>query len=246
MSTVVSEKRWQSHALTYDTDAPKGVPCYRHLHAEIVRRVRLPSERPTTVVDLGAGGGRLLEAILSRFSHSRAIWVDSSQVMRAMAGRRLARFNGRVTYVEAAMEGSAWEGAVPEGCDAVVSASAIHHLEDRQKQVLFRRMHAALRPGGVVAIADEVLGGDWTAQREHFLEWDRHVRALGEARRVSPGWMDLWENFCERILPDPEHNPTERWQLPALQVEWLRAAGFTNAQVWWEHAMWAVFGGSRE
>lgn len=237
-------RRWETYAFTYDSDAPKAVACYRHLHAEIVRHLKFPAGQPVRVVDLGAGGGRLLESILKRTPAARGVWVDSSPVMRVVAGRRLARFNGRVTWLEAPMESAAWDGA--EGAyDAVVSSISIHHLPDEGKQALFGRIHRALRPGGIVAIADEVLGGDWEAQKGHLREWDAFTHAQGQAGRISPAWMTLWGTFCDRVLPDPEHNPTERWSPPARQVEWLRAAGFTDAQVWWEHAMWAVFGGRR-
>lgn len=244
MSDIVA-KRWETYALTYDTEAPRGVPCYRHLHAEILRRLPFPKNAPVTVVDLGSGGGRLLESVLTRFPNARAVWVDPSPVMRVIAGRRLARFNGRVHYVEGAMERCAWENALPAGCDAVVSAIAIHHLTDPQKQALFGRIHRALRPGGIVAIADEVLGGDWATQAEHLRAWDQHTRRQGAAHRVSPNWLALWQHFCERVLPDPEHNPTEHWTPAATQVQWLRDAGFADAQVWWEYRLWAVFGGTR-
>lgn len=241
----IAAKRWETYALTYDTDAPRGVPCYRHLHAEIIRRLRFQTGAPITVVDLGAGGGRVLEGILKRYPEARGVWVDSSPVMRSVAGRRLIRYGKRTTYVEAPMEATTWEGAVPDGCDAVVSSIALHHLEDEGKQALFRRIHRVLRPGGVVAIADEVLGGDWGAQKEHLLAWDRHTRAQGVARRVSPAWMTLWQMFVDRVLPDPERNPTERWSPAGRQAEWLQEAGFTDAAVWWEHGMWAVFGGRK-
>ena len=196
------------------------------------------------MVDLG-GGGRLLERILVRFPNASAVWVDSSPVMRVVAGRRLARFSRRVTYVEGDMEGG-WQRAVPDGCDAVVSSIAIHHLADEGKQELYRRVHQVLRPGGMIAVADEVLGGDWPTQAEHLQRWDQHTRRQSAARRVSPHWLALWQVFCDRVLPDPEHNPTERWTPAARQVEWLREIGFPDAQVWWEHGMWAVFGGRRD
>ncbi|HOM83899.1 MAG TPA: methyltransferase domain-containing protein [Armatimonadota bacterium] len=242
----ITARRWETFALFYDTEAPRAVPCYRHLHAEIVRRVGAACQDPFRVADLGAGGGRLLAAILKQYPAAQAVWVDSSPVMRVVAGRRLARFNGRVTWVEAAMEATAWETAVPDGYNAVVSSIALHHLTGEQRQRLFARIHRALKPGGIVAIADEVLGGDWSAQKRYLEEWDQHTRSLARAGRVSPAYLKLWKLFRDRVFPDPEHNPTERWESAARQVEWLREAGFADAQVWWEHDMWAVFGGRKE
>ncbi|MDH7571566.1 MAG: class I SAM-dependent methyltransferase, partial [Armatimonadota bacterium] len=127
MDHTTAGNRWETYAFTYDNEAPRAVPCYRHLHAEVVRRVRFPSAQPLVVADLGAGGGRLLETLLTRYPRARAVWVDSSTVMRVIAGRRLARFNGRVVWREGAMERVDWEKEAPEGYDAVVSSVAMHH-----------------------------------------------------------------------------------------------------------------------
>lgn len=248
MDTVskATGKRWETHASTYDVDAPKAVACYRHLHAEILRHLSFPTEAPIRVMDLGAGGGRLLSEVLKRFPNSQAVWVDSSPVMRVVAGRRLARYNGRVTWLEASFDSSAWESVLEGGADAIVSSIAMHHLPDEQKQLLFQRIYRALRPGGVVAIADEVLGGTWSDQKGYLQEWDQRTQELSDAQRLSPRWMELWQIFRDRVFPDPEHNPTERWAPAAQQAAWLRDAGFTDTRVWWEHAMWAVFGGRKE
>jgi tRNA (cmo5U34)-methyltransferase len=51
------------------------------------------------------------------------------------------------------------EDAVPAGrYDLVVSALAVHHLDAKQKQDLFRRVHEALRPGGRFVLGDVVVG----------------------------------------------------------------------------------------
>ncbi|MDH7571505.1 MAG: hypothetical protein QHJ73_18165, partial [Armatimonadota bacterium] len=63
--------------------------------------------------------------------------------------------------------------------------------------------------------------------------------------RLTPAYLALWRMFRERVLADPQHNPTELWRPADLQVEWLRAAGFADAAVWWQHEMWAVFGGTK-
>ena len=55
---------------------------------------------------------------------------------------------------------------LPEGpFDAVISALAIHHLEDEDKRVLFARVHDVLRPGGVFVNAEQVARSDAGARR---------------------------------------------------------------------------------
>lgn len=46
----------------------------------------------------------------------------------------------------------------PRPWDAIVSALAIHHLDDAAKRELFARVHAALAPGGMFVNAEQVAG----------------------------------------------------------------------------------------
>ena len=83
--------------------------------------------------------------------------------------------------------------------DAVVSALAIHHLEDERKRELFAEVHSLLRPGGVFANLDLV-----KAPSEEL-----HQRFRHEIGRV-------------------EDDPLDRLADLGAQIEWLREAGFSE------------------
>jgi tRNA (cmo5U34)-methyltransferase len=85
--------------------------------------------------------------------------------------------------------------------DAVVSGLAIHHLEDERKRDLFAETHALLAPGGVFANLDLV-------------------------RSASP---QLHERF-RREIGRTEDDPTDRLADLSAQLEWLREAGFDEAE----------------
>jgi tRNA (cmo5U34)-methyltransferase len=85
--------------------------------------------------------------------------------------------------------------------DAVVSGLAIHHLEDGRKRELFGEIHALLAPGGVFANLDLV-------------------------RSASPR---LHERF-RREIGRTEDDPTDRLADLSEQLEWLREAGFGEAE----------------
>lgn len=88
--------------------------------------------------------------------------------------------------------------------DAVVSGFAIHHLPDERKRALYGEIRACLVPGGVFLNLEHVASVD---SREHA----RFLALLGgredESNRLAPAWT---------------------------QVEWLREAGFTEADVAWK------------
>lgn len=113
---------------------------------EAVRSL-LPS-RPTTLLDLGCGDGRLARVVLeARPGLERVVVVDSSPPMLARARRAFAG-DPRVTV-------TSWDlnrSIAPFGAfDVIVSGFAIHHLEDDRKRALLAEIARQLRPGGLFA-----------------------------------------------------------------------------------------------
>lgn len=84
--------------------------------------------------------------------------------------------------------------------DAVVSGLAIHHLEDERKRALFAEIRSLLAPGGVFANLD----------------------------LVTAPTPELHERF-RREIGRPEDDPADRLADLADQLDWLRAAGFADA-----------------
>jgi tRNA (cmo5U34)-methyltransferase len=87
-----------------------------------------------------------------------------------------------------------------ESFDAIVSGLAIHHLEDARKRELFAEIHSLLTPGGVFANLD----------------------------LVSAATPELHERF-RREIGRPDDDPADRLAGLCDQLEWLRAAGFADA-----------------
>ena len=189
---------------------------------DVLRSV-LP-DRPTSLLDLGCGDGRLAAlALEARPSLDRVVAVDSSPPMVARARSRFAG-DRRVTVRR-------WDMARPIDplgrFDLIVSGLAIHHLEDHRKQALFAEVAGQLTPGGqfanleVVASATpelhaEFLGligrpaddpEDRLASTDDQLSW---MRAAGLAQ-VDCLWR--WRGFAVLVgrsgdpLPPDAHEP---------------------------------------
>jgi SAM-dependent methyltransferase len=84
--------------------------------------------------------------------------------------------------------------------DAIVSGLAIHHLEDDRKRELFAEIRTLLAPAGVFANLDLV-------------------------KAPTP---ELHERF-RREIGRPEDDPADRLADLCDQLDWLRAAGFADA-----------------
>jgi len=167
-------------------------------------------------VDLGTGTGRLLALLRREHPGARGVGVDVSE---AMLSRAREHFEGEktVTLVEHDLSNplaslAALRDLAP--LDAVVSALAIHHLEDERKRTLFEEAHALLRPGGVFANLD--LTSSPTAAL--------HVRFREAIGRVEDDPADRLADVCE-------------------QLRWLREAGFATVDCrfkWLELALFVA------
>ena len=118
------------------------------------------------------------------------VGVDQDEGMLAAARKRLGR---RLTAIH-----GTFEAADLPDCDAATASLALHHVPTAARRGrLFRRIHRALRPGGVLISADCYLastaalrGADrraWIAhlERRYSVEGGRRLLArLGEGRSL--------------------------------------------------------------
>ena len=89
------------------------------------------------MLDLGAGTGLLAGSVSEAFPAAQLTLLDGAAAMLAQARERLGE---RASYVVGDLA-----DPLPEGpWDAIVSALAIHHLDDPGKRDLFARVRAAL------------------------------------------------------------------------------------------------------
>jgi len=143
---------------------------YDNAHAGLMEsKERLTQTLPDdtrSVLDLGAGTGLELTALFERFPGAYVTAVDISENMLEQLKAR--PFGDHVRCVA----GDFFEVPFGEGYDAVISTSALHHFTREDKAVLYAKIYAALRPGGLF------INSDWVAQSQE--EEDGRFRELEE------------------------------------------------------------------
>jgi trans-aconitate 2-methyltransferase len=154
----VPTRDWNAHS--YDSiSAPQ-----QEWGAAVVARLALDGAE--TVLDAGAGTGRVTEMVLERLPRGRVIAVDGSPSMADKARERLPA--DRVSVICAdllALE-------LPAPVDAVISTATFHWILDHD--ALFARMRRLLRPGGQFVAQ---CGGEGNIS---------HVRGVGTALASRP------------------------------------------------------------
>ena len=133
----------------------------------------------------------------------------------------------RFTYICADIGSFDFEGRY----DAVISALAIHHLEDEAKRALFERVHEALQSKGLFVNADQVLGRTPALAERNRLMW------LDGARRLGVSDDDLGAAI-ERMTHD-------RMATIEHQLRWLEDVGFSDVDRAYKSGMFAVYSGRR-
>jgi tRNA (cmo5U34)-methyltransferase len=219
---MAHEHRVASHlgvaAADYDTEIRRYFPRYDEMIATVVELVR----GRDVVVDLGAGTGALGGAIADALP-ARVVMIDIDPAMLEVARTRTARHGDRVE-----LRRQAFDDELP-GCDDVVASLALHHVPELdRKRELYRRIHAALRPGGVLAVADVTVHETGDEHRHIYEGWAAAMRATGIA--------DPEALFAKWALED-------RYYPLATELALLAAAGFPRPECFWKHGPSTVFGG---
>ncbi|GGM50518.1 methyltransferase [Micromonospora sonchi] len=221
-------------ATSYDEARRRLVPCFDGFYGTAIEvaqpplRAALAAGRTPQVLDLGAGTGLLSALIAAAVPEVRLTLVDAAPKMLAVAAERLAArdVSHRVVVADLA-------DPLPAGrYDAVVSALAIHHLDDAGKRDLYRRVVATLVPGGVFVNAEQVAGPTPELDRRYHELWLAQVAALGsDAAEIAAAEQRM---TYDRPAPVGE------------QCRWLTEAGLVQVDCFFKAWRFAVFGGTRE
>jgi tRNA (cmo5U34)-methyltransferase len=221
MSTNAASAAFSAHAAEYTALRRRLVPCFDAFYGAAVAAIDCRSGGPVArVLDVGAGTGLMASMVGAAYPEASFELLDGSPQMLAEAEQRLGE---RVVAVHV----QDMAGELPSGpFDAIVSALAIHHLEDGDKRALFGRVHEILRPGGVFVNAEQVLGPTSELAELYFKKWQRMCRELGASE--------------DELAASVQRRRHDRCADVESQLQWLRAAGFASADClykYWEEAV---------
>lgn len=161
------------------------------------------------LLDLGCGTGLELAPI---FARQPDIAVTGIDLTRAMLDALAAKYQGRSLTL---IQGSYFDVDFGEAAfDVALSFETLHHFTHDEKRGLYRRVHRALRPGGVYIEAD-YMAATQDEEDAAFAEWDALLAAMGRP-----------DGFFHYDTPCTVSN----------QRRVLREAGFSRVREAWRRA----------
>ncbi len=191
------------------------IPCYEEM---LDSAAALVDPRSAVILDLGTGTGALAALCLRVAPKARVTGIDSDAGMLAMARRRLGR--------SATLIHGRFESAVFPRAEAVVASLALHHIFTQpRKRAVYRRIYRALRPGGLLVIADCCPAADASLRIVQRRDWINQLcRTYSRAQAIA--YLRAWRREdCYMQLE--------------IELQMLRSCGF-QPEVAWRRGMFAV------
>jgi tRNA (cmo5U34)-methyltransferase len=199
-------------AQEYDTQREFIIPEMRQFYGAAVWAAEAEVSEPE-ILDIGAGTGLMSAYMLEKFPQANLTLVDIAENMLEMARQRFAA-RRQTRYVVSDYS----TGDLGGPYDIACSALSIHHLAPEEKQLLFRRIFACLKPGGMFVNADQA-DGETPYFRKRYLEY------WNEFMRSGPMTEAQYAEILER------RDTLDRNEKLLDQLAWLREAGFSDVDV---------------
>lgn len=213
---------FNANAKDYDLQRPVLIPCFNDFYG-VALALADEVSNVEHILDIGAGTGLMSAFFAEKFPNADITLVDFSEDMMNNAKDRF-RGNKNIHFLQADFS-TADFGAGEY--DLVISALAIHHLTHELKQLLFQKIYRALRQDALFINADQVLGETDFAEKIYTEHWRKHVLA-------SPLAEEEKQKTFERIKVDIMSPLSE-------QLKWLRSAGFSEANCFYQYFNFVVF-----
>jgi len=179
------EEQFNLIAQEYDGNRRKFIPCFDDFYENTTKLIMANINAPGRVLDLGAGTGLLSYYWYKECPSAEYVLVDIADEMLEISKKRFAGID-RVQH-----KVLDYSRELPAGdFDAVISALSIHHLEDAQKEDLFRRTYDRLPAGGVLANYDQFCAGTVNMNRWFDLYWEKQLLSSGLTERDIELWRE--------------------------------------------------------
>ncbi|UCH14162.1 MAG: class I SAM-dependent methyltransferase [Bacteroidales bacterium] len=191
-------------------------------------------------LDLGCGDGFLGHFIHKLYPASQGVFVDISEEMIKKAQIKDMGHNSE--YIVQDFGKHEWFKSISKlkKFDLIISGYSIHHIENNEKQRLYKDIFELLNPNGLFLNLEHVSSPTRILEEtfnELFLDnmYD-YQKYIGEEKTKEE---------IKEIYHDPKHKALNKLELVEEQCKWLKKIGFSNVDCYMKIFELALFGGTK-
>jgi len=207
-------------------------------------------QRAIHVLDLGAGTGALTMEILNRYPNATVITADYSEEMLRHAREQLAKYGGKVNFVQANLRKEGWANQLEGGFDAVVS-SFVTHTMPNQAEALYRELYELVGAGGCFYSCDiYAVPGVRVGQLYHRINLEDIQRRIKDRTGVEKSLSEVEQMRQQRDEKYRTHisdKQEESIMHPTVldHLHWLSEVGFSEVDCLIKYRNSALLGAFR-
>lgn len=215
------EQFYDSISKDYSDFVTRCVPWYKEMLSILF--AYLPSKySPQSILELGCGTGNLTHLLFKHFPQSQIQAVDISEECIKECKRRLP--SASIQYIKLDFRDLDFPA---NSFDFIISSIAIHHLDDKEKEEIFKKLFSWQAPKGILTFCDQFRGETDHLYEHHMETWKAFAFNQGATDKEWNTWM--------------EHQTQHDHHASLLEhMNWLRNAGYSIVDCTWRYLLWAA------
>jgi len=221
------KKHFEKEAAVFDELFYKIVPHYRTMIEILVQAMPFKKQSKLEIIDLGCGTGNLGAKAKECYPNAHLTCLDISENMIKMAKTKFEKYPDTVFW-----HGDIRKFDYSKKYDAVISSMALHHVEGNEKIKFYKKLHKALKHGGVFLNMDIFITKDASIQKFYTDKWISFMSENGLASN----------KVKEMIL---RHKKEDRPVVIDWELSALKKAGFKNPDIIFKNFNFAVYGAKK-
>jgi len=184
----------------------------------------------THVLDVGCGAGNYTLKLLQKLPNLSVTLIDLS---KPMLDRAVQRIKPETTGTISPLQGDIRDLDLPHNqFDIILAAAVLHHLRGEEEwRAVFRKFHAALKPGGALWVSDFIWHQLPQVQKIMWHRYGEYLTAMKD------------EQYRDVVFDYTEKEDTPRDLM--FQFETLKFAGFEKIELLHKNNCFAAFGAIR-
>jgi tRNA (cmo5U34)-methyltransferase len=190
------------------------------------------------VIDLGCGDGAMTKALMEINKNLISTLIDGSEHMLESAKKNIPENNIK-DIINISFQDLYNSSIIKEKADFVISSLAIHHLNENEKNLLYKYIYSKLKKGGIFINYDPVLSPSKELEQLNLMIWKEWILDL-EAK-IHP----RRDKSLDYIPMQYKNNKDNIPGTLDSQLEMLEQAGFLDVNLYYKYGLFCLFGGKK-